>query len=147
MINNLLQFKYSLTLLIILQHLTSIYSMALNSKKSLLINSETFSSLLSKKSLIKRVPRRTWTFFYYDDGERECGNYCIITFSIMGAILLAIILCGIWACYSAKKRSSERISTSSLFSQASFYSLFKRKSKQSHRTGPYSMSDVYATSP
>ncbi|RHZ76957.1 hypothetical protein Glove_187g124 [Diversispora epigaea] len=37
-----------------------------------------------------------WMFWYYfTDGERSCGNYCIITFSITGFLILLILYCNI----------------------------------------------------
>ncbi|CAG8628212.1 16837_t:CDS:2, partial [Cetraspora pellucida] len=44
----------------------------------------------------------TWVFWYGGD-NRTCGNYCILTFSIVAFIILAIILFGIWKCIIIRK--------------------------------------------
>ncbi|CAI2181096.1 8031_t:CDS:1 [Funneliformis geosporum] len=56
-----------------------------------------------------RSSKNNWVFWYYvNDGQnRDCANYCILTFSIVGIIILILILCGCWSCYRIKKRSKE----------------------------------------
>ncbi|CAH1767755.1 1718_t:CDS:2 [Entrophospora sp. SA101] len=49
-----------------------------------------------------------WVFWYYgDSGDRQCGNYCIIVFSIVAFLLLCIILCGCLKCYFIRQRYKE----------------------------------------
>ncbi|KAG9290596.1 hypothetical protein G9A89_011559 [Geosiphon pyriformis] len=55
-----------------------------------------------------------WVFWYYGPyGSRVCGNICIITFCILGILILAIIGWGIWRCVEirleSKKAKKERI--------------------------------------
>lgn len=76
------------------------------SKKSLLTSllilhflAQVFGAPLSRKS-------RSWVFWYYSsDGNRSCGNYCYLVFSLVAAILLCICGCGCLACYYIKKEN------------------------------------------
>ncbi|CAG8609365.1 18040_t:CDS:2 [Acaulospora morrowiae] len=43
--------------------------------------------------------------FWYSDGT--CGQYCIITFSIVGVLTFLILLCGVWRCYLIKRYYKE----------------------------------------
>ncbi|CAI2187615.1 9971_t:CDS:2 [Funneliformis geosporum] len=66
-------------------------------------------------SLVSGAPLRNtnsyWVFWYYNNnGNRNCGNYCYIVFSLVGAILLCICGCGCLRCYLIKKQyKSERL--------------------------------------
>lgn len=45
-----------------------------------------------------------WVFWYYSsNGNRSCGNYCYLVFSLVGAILLCICGCGCLRCYYTRK--------------------------------------------
>src|SRR5688572_32918563 len=60
-------------------------------------------------SLIFGAPARSsnsyWVFWYYNsDGNRSCGNYCYLVFSLVGAILLCICGCGCLRCYFIRKQ-------------------------------------------
>src|SRR5437868_6344630 len=63
--------------------------------------------LLNLTQVACAAPDRTWVFWYYSNNGRNknCGNYCILTFSIVGFIILLIILCGILRCYFIRKQS------------------------------------------
>ncbi|RGB24011.1 hypothetical protein C1646_773678, partial [Rhizophagus diaphanus] len=52
-----------------------------------------------------------WVFWYYsNNGDRNCGNYCYLVFSLVGAILLCICGCGCLRCYFIKKHyKAERL--------------------------------------
>ncbi|CAG8500081.1 9646_t:CDS:2 [Diversispora eburnea] len=95
-----------------------------------LTNSQSSHNPPIKKSLVKRVPR-TWAFFYYENGHQMCGNYCIVTFSILGGILLLIILCGICSCYRIKKTSGVQRSETGLNDMAlsSIFTEIKKNKK------------------
>ena|SRR6266540_3312011 len=56
-----------------------------------------------------RSSRSNWVFWYYaNNGQtRSCANYCILTFSLVGGIILLLMLCGCWSCYRIKKRSEK----------------------------------------
>src|SRR5436190_10486441 len=45
-----------------------------------------------------------WVFWYYSNGNRSCGNYCYLVFSLVGAILLCICGCGCLRCYYIRKQ-------------------------------------------
>lgn len=48
----------------------------------------------------------SWVFFYYGgNGQRSCGNLCILTAVLVPIIILFIIGCGIWRCYRIRKRN------------------------------------------
>ncbi|RIA94971.1 hypothetical protein C1645_873121 [Glomus cerebriforme] len=101
---------------------------------------------------------RSWVFWYYsNDGQnRNCANYCVLTFSIVGAIIILIILCGILSCYRIKKQALKDGRAPSyrefFTSQDSALNGIRRKGgkgekdgKQHERSGTSgSMSDVYA---
>src|SRR6266542_367796 len=72
----------------------------------------TILTLMSQ--LILGAPIRSsnsyWVFWYYSDGNRSCGNYCYIVFSLVGAILLCICGCGCLRCYFIRRQyKSERL--------------------------------------
>jgi len=50
---------------------------------------------------------RSWVFWYYTNNgqNKDCGNYCVLTFGIVGGIILLLILCSCWNCYRIKKNS------------------------------------------
>jgi hypothetical protein len=75
---------------------------------------------------------RAWVFWYYsNDGQsRGCGNYCILTFAIVAAIILILILCGCWSCYRIKRNAKKEGRTYSLsqsFRTQSFRELIGNK--------------------
>lgn len=47
----------------------------------------------------------SWVFWYYGG----CGNYCILTFSIVAFLILAIILLGIWKCVMRRKYYKNKV--------------------------------------
>ncbi|RGB30554.1 hypothetical protein C1646_711069 [Rhizophagus diaphanus] len=48
----------------------------------------------------------SWVFFYSGgNGQRSCGNLCILTAVLVPTIILFIIGCGIWRCYRIRKRN------------------------------------------
>src|SRR5437016_6229863 len=48
--------------------------------------------------------RSKWIFWYYGPyGNRLCGNLCILTFTIMGLIILSIIACLLYKCICRKR--------------------------------------------
>lgn len=56
------------------------------------------------------VPSRSTTYWYSDNGDRSCGNYCYLVFSLVGAILLCICGCGCLRCYFIEKHyKAERL--------------------------------------
>src|SRR2546430_16628404 len=63
---------------------------------------------ISNSSPLGRGRNKTWVFWYYTNNSRNCGNYCIITFSIIAAIILIIIICGCWSCYRIKKDANKK---------------------------------------
>ncbi|RHZ69949.1 hypothetical protein Glove_276g44 [Diversispora epigaea] len=160
-----INFNNFLISIIILLQITLVYTMPISTKKGDIsenhelnnninnidnfkliekssINSQSSHNPPIKKSLVKRY-RRTWSFFYYEDGHQKCGNYCIITFSILGSVLLSIILCGFVACYRIKKTSGVRRSETGL-SDTSLTSIFTNmaKDKKEKRVRSDSMSEV-----
>ncbi|CAG8666263.1 15507_t:CDS:1, partial [Acaulospora morrowiae] len=94
------------------------------------------SQLPSITSLSKRTYRRVWVFWYDNDGTRDCGNYCLITFILVAVILLGLIFCGCLSCYRIKRRY-ETDSGLSFFSHNS-----NQRRHRSQSSG--SMSEVYA---
>src|SRR2546421_7608525 len=51
---------------------------------------------------------RAWVFWYYsNDGQRDCGNYCVLTFCIVAGIILILILCGCWSCYRINRNAKK----------------------------------------
>ncbi|GES76762.1 concanavalin A-like lectin/glucanase domain-containing protein [Rhizophagus clarus] len=67
--------------------------------------------LLYLSPLVCGAPVRSssyWVFWYYsNNGDRNCGNYCYLVFSLVGAILLCICGCGCLRCYFIKKQYKE----------------------------------------
>jgi hypothetical protein len=66
--------------------------------------------ILSLSQITYSVPinrNRGWVFWYYSNNgqTRDCANYCILTFSIVGAIILLLILCGLLSCYRIKRQA------------------------------------------
>ncbi|KAF0489345.1 hypothetical protein F8M41_022098 [Gigaspora margarita] len=57
----------------------------------------------SSNALQKRGYKSAWVFWYYNGSERDCGNYCLISFCIGSFIILLIILLGIYRCYRIRK--------------------------------------------
>lgn len=50
-----------------------------------------------------------WVWWYYDQyGNRTCGNICIVTFSLVGLIMLGVILCSIYRCIEISRESKRR---------------------------------------
>ncbi|CAB4392434.1 hypothetical protein GLOIN_2v1603025 [Rhizophagus irregularis DAOM 181602=DAOM 197198] len=66
--------------------------------------------ILSLSQITYSVPinrNRGWVFWYYSNNgqTRDCANYCILTFSIVGVIILLLILCGLLSCYRIKRQA------------------------------------------
>lgn len=47
-----------------------------------------------------------WYYYYSNNGtlQKTCGNVCIITFTIVSLIILTLILCACWRCYSIRQQ-------------------------------------------
>ena len=90
-----------------------------------------------------RSSRNNWVFWYYanDDGPRSCGNYCVITFSLVGGIILILILCGCLSCYRIRKRSKEEGRRPSYYKEF-FHSQHSLGRKHGKSNTGESMSDV-----
>src|SRR6266536_3925152 len=85
--------------------------------------------LLSLTQISYSIPisrNRGWVFWYYSSNgqDRDCANYCILTFSIVGAIILLLILCGFLSCYRIK-RQAIKDGRRTFFSQDSFLNFRK----------------------
>ncbi|CAG8620713.1 6634_t:CDS:1 [Funneliformis mosseae] len=98
--------------------------------------------LLNPIQIVYSAPARSrsnWVFWYYvNDGQNKgCANYCILTFSIVGIIILILILCGCWSCYRIKKRSEEE---GGWYNNTFHSSESKQRPGRSHTTD--SMSEV-----
>ena len=87
--------------------------------------------LLNLTQIAYSVPisrNRNWVFWYYSNNgqNRSCANYCVLTFSVVGGIILLMILCAIWNCYRIKKKYREGTfrtqSFKEFFRQDSFFS-------------------------
>jgi hypothetical protein len=60
----------------------------------------------SSTSYKNNSSKSSWVFFYYSgNGQRFCGNLCILTAVLIPTIILLIVGCGIWKCYRIKKRN------------------------------------------
>lgn len=57
-----------------------------------------------------------WVFWYYSNNGRNknCGNYCIITVSIIATLIFILIICGFWSCYRIKINAKKGESTYNL---------------------------------
>ncbi|GBB94117.1 hypothetical protein RclHR1_22970001 [Rhizophagus clarus] len=50
----------------------------------------------------------SWVFFYNSgNGQRYCGNLCVLTAVLIPIIILLIIGCGIWKCCRIRKKNKE----------------------------------------
>jgi hypothetical protein len=75
------------------------------SKKSLLILILHLSLVCGARPSSTSKSNSNWVFWYYSrNGNRSCGNYCYLVFSLIGAILLCICGCGCLRCYYIRKR-------------------------------------------
>ncbi|GET01350.1 hypothetical protein GLOIN_2v1603025 [Rhizophagus clarus] len=68
--------------------------------------------LLNLSQIVYSIPinrNRGWVFWYYSNNgqTKDCANYCILTFAIVGGIMLLLILCGILSCYRIKRQASK----------------------------------------
>jgi hypothetical protein len=66
--------------------------------------------LLTLSQITYSIPisrNRGWVFWYYSNNgnSKSCANYCILTFSIVGAIIILLIVCGILSCYRIKRQA------------------------------------------
>lgn len=59
------------------------------------------------------VRNRSWVFWYYSNNgqNRNCENYCILVFSIVGGIILLMILCACLNCYRIRNHSKSETLT------------------------------------
>jgi hypothetical protein len=68
-------------------------------------------SVTSPITTLQTIGKRSstyWVFWYYgDDGDKQCGNYCIVAFSVVVFLILCIILCGCLKCYFMRQRYKE----------------------------------------
>ena len=70
-----------------------------------------FLPQIANSSPLGRGRNRAWVFWYYSNNGRNCGNYCIITFCIIAAIILILFIFGCWSCYRIKKDAKKEEST------------------------------------
>ncbi|CAG8580372.1 13149_t:CDS:2 [Ambispora leptoticha] len=86
------------------------------------IKSIIFYSLLATESVLAATTKTNvsssrsssstnWVFWYYvyngSGYDRRCGNYCILTFCLLGFIIFTIIACGVYRCCGIYHRSKE----------------------------------------
>ncbi|GET60588.1 hypothetical protein GLOIN_2v1665703 [Rhizophagus irregularis DAOM 181602=DAOM 197198] len=70
--------------------------------------------LLSITQITYSVPNQNWTFWNYSNNgqNKSCANYCILTFSIIGFVILLLIIFAILIYYRKKKSLEIRRSDS-----------------------------------
>ena len=75
-------------------------------------------ALLTKPSSAYRSNSNWFFWSYSSNGNRSCGNYCYLVFSLLGAILLCICGCGCLRCYYIRKHyKSEDLKNNSIVTQ------------------------------